>query len=512
MKAAGSSRTWVLMVLGVSLVLRVGLAARGGQYFFGDEGRYDRGVELYGALIHGDAARVRAIAQLPDHALFPWVVALVTAGRHGLAHFTGRGDWSRPENIPLTSRLGAALLSLFSALNLFLLHWLARRAGATDEEAAWALLVMAVSNTAFYYARHLLPYECAMAAALGAALVGLRRPTAGCAFGCGALTGATYGIYNGYWFLVPVLWGVHAFAWRSQPHRVWLAAWCAGGALLMLGVPVAIGAALAGAGYWAAMLSFSESVTLGVFAEGWSLPWEYFWHSEELLGVAVVAATAWALVRANRAGATPPAWVRGSLAALAACYLLLVLFSNVLHVFVVYARTVKPFVPLVCLPAGWALARLTPPRPLWRLTVASALLAGAALHFTPHFFRVFPRDVEIATLRNWGNPKRTLSVAGSLYVPLAQPVARPDLILVNAQFIYPVRSFVGFPAGRVLLRTEHPLSYTPFQYECHTPRERALLRTADISMELIQLADAAAWPDHPPLSLLYQNEDKPTGR
>ena len=63
-----------------------------------------------------------------------------------------------------------------------------------------------------------------------------------------------------------------------------------------------------------------------------------------------------------------------------------------------------------------------------------------------------------------------------------------------------------------MLRITHPLTYAPFQYECHTPRERALLRRENISIQLIQLAHPDALPDNPPLSLLYQPEDFPTGR
>jgi hypothetical protein len=507
-----SPRFLLIAVVGLSLVLRLALVAQGGQYYFGDEERYDRGVRLYLALRDGDPAGVREIAALPEHALFPWIGAAVTAGQHGLAQFTRYGDWSHPENVVFTMWLGAALLSLFSTLNLFLLHRLARTAGASDAEAGWALLLMAASNTAFYYARHLLPYECALSAALAAMIAGLGRPTPGRAFACGLLGGIAYGIYNGYWYLVPVIWLVHLLACRGDPRHLRLTAICAAGAMLALALPVVVGASLGGANYWAMLRAFGHSPTLGLFSEGWSLPWEYFFHSEGAFGVAVAGCIVLALLSAWRARAPLARWVRGTLVALAAAYALLILFSLGLGRFVVYARTVKPLVPLLALLGGWALARLLAGRPRLRPVALAGLVLAAAVNFWPHFPRVFPRDVEIAVLRNWGNPKRTLSVAGSLYVPLGGPVTRPALALVNAQLLYPVRSYVGFPAGKTLLQIAHPLSYAPFQYECHTPRERALLRREDISIRLIQLADPAALSDNPPLSMLYLQEDRPTGR
>ena len=203
--------------------------------------------------------------------------------------------------------------------------------------------------------------------------------------------------------------------------------------------------------------------------------------------------------------------VRVWLMTLGTAYALLVLASTGVAVFVVYARTVKPFLPFGCLLGGWAVWRVFGVRPRYLAAVASLAVLAALMNFRPHFGRVFPHEVEISVLRHFGNPKHTLSVSGSIYIPLAQPVVRPDLALVNAQLLYPVRAYLGFPAGGVILSLPHPLSYLPFQYESHTPRERDLLRSHDISMRLIRLSDPAVMPDDLPAALRYQNRDRPTG-
>ncbi|MEJ1973956.1 MAG: hypothetical protein WDM96_16285 [Lacunisphaera sp.] len=79
------------------------------------------------------------------------------------------------------------------------------------------------------------------------------------------------------------------------------------------------------------------------------------------------------------------------------------------------------------------------------------------------------------------------------------PVTAPELVLVNLQMLYPIRAEAVLPAGRILLRLEHPLSYLPYQYEQHTPRERDFLRTHDVSMRLIRCDNPAAVPDEPGL-------------
>lgn len=504
---------WLLpAVLAVAIGLRVWLALEGGQYFFGDEGRYDRGIQLYQSLASGDLTGIQAIIAQPEHALFAWVGAGVTALQHLLAQFTPYGHWSNSGPASLTIGLGAAVLSLFSALNLYLLYRLALVLGADETEATWATLLMAASNTAFYYARHLLPYDCAISFALAALIVGLGRPTHWRSLGCGLLVGLTYHVYNGYWYLVPVLWFAYGLGHRRDPRFRPLVLACAGGVALGLLLPVLAGLAAGGAHYLATTAAFSRSVTQGVFAEGWSLPWEYFWHAEGLFGVGVVTVFLLGAFPTRHSGRPLPQRVVGILIAGALAYGLLVLLSVGLERFVVYARTVKPFVPLFCLLGGWGLGRLVALRPSLRPLALAALALTALLHFSPHFMQVFPRETEIAVLRSWGNPKRSLSVAGSLYIPLALPVSRPDLALVNAQLLYPVRAYRGFPAGRTVLEVGHALSYPPFQYESHTPRERTLLRTHDISIRLIKLDAPASLPDDLPPAERFRPADRPTGR
>ncbi len=506
-----STKTFVAAVIGVSLVLRLILAASGGQYYFGDEERYDYGVRFYLSLHQGNWSIWREMATLPGHVLYPWLGAAVTAGQHFLAQLTPYGDWSQPQNVVFTMWLSAALLSLFSTANVFLVYHLAQVIGASEQEARWTLLLMAASNTAFYFSRHLLPYEPAITAALLGLIIGLGQPTTTRALACGLLAGVAYGIYNGYWYLVPVVWLAFTLGRRRDPQRVLLSASCAAGTIVMVGGLVAAGALLGGNAYWSAVDGFSRSATFGVFAEGWSLPWEFLWHSEGLAGAIAALAIIFAVVSIRRGGGSPPPWVQASLVALVAAYALLTVFSCGLERFVVYARTVKPFLVPLCLVGGWAADHLLAGSPRWRLPAAALIVLIAGLHFWPHFTRVFPREIEIAILRHWGNPKRALSTAGSLYVPLARPVTRPDLALVNAQLLFPVRSYEGFPAGETLLRVSHPLSYPPFQYEGHSPRERALLRQHDISIRLMQLANPAAVPNDPPPALRFRPGDQPTG-
>jgi hypothetical protein len=62
------------------------------------------------------------------------------------------------------------------------------------------------------------------------------------------------------------------------------------------------------------------------------------------------------------------------------------------------------------------------------------------------------------------------------------------------------------------LRIEHPLTYPPFQFENHTPRQREVLRSEDVSIHLVRLRDPGQTPDDLPASLRFRNRERLTGR
>jgi hypothetical protein len=319
--------------------------------------------------------------------------------------------------------------------------------------------------------------------------------------------GLTYHLYNGYWFLLPLAFGWSLRRPAAAPTRRRLDPWWLLGGVTGFGLPLLVGTVFGGAHYWTVLRDFSGTVKQGLFAEGWSLPWEYLAHSESLLGYLLLGVIAGALLQFR--GRVPDR-VRSYLVLLAGAYGLMVLMSTGLGKFVLYARTARPLVPLFCVVGGWAVQEFTVHFPRRRL-VALVVAGLALLNFAPHFLQTFPRDVEGRILATLGNPKAGLSVDGCIFRPLVLPVVRPELVLVNAQFLYPVRAYAGYPEGKVLLAIANPLGYVPYQYEGHTPRERRLLRENDITVKLIRLADPGAVPDHPPPDRLFTDADRPDG-
>ncbi len=501
----------ILLVLLVSILVRLLLAAQGGQLFYGDEPRFFRGTLLYHYLLEGNVHAVAPLLRAPEHTGFVYVTALLAPFQHALAQFTPFGDWSQSANIWATAWLGAALLGLFSTLDLWLIYRLALAAGATQREALWAAFLATAANSLFYYSRHLLPYDAALSAALAGLLFTISGSNRSRLFLGGAGAGLSFQIYNGYWFLVPItglaLW-LSLPDWRTRLRAT--VPWVVGclAAMLLVVLPATLCGGLA---YWRDLTAFSGTVLQGVFAEGWSLPWAYLWHTEGIFGLLTAGAIVAALVLDKRAGSIPARFKLWLILALAT-YALFILVSNGLEKFVIYGRTVRTLVPLFCLAGGYALDRLLPERLIWRGLAGVTIILCAIVNFLPVFALVYSDDVIAHVTPTFGQPKRALSYSGCFYFPLTRPVNRPDLALVNAQLIYPLRDYLGYPAGTVLLSVHHPLGYVPYQFDGLTPRERRLLSEHPPMIQLIKLANPGATPDEPPLAQICQPAELADGR
>jgi hypothetical protein len=503
------SRFSLVALLGLAFVLRAGLALQGGQFYFADESRILRGVLLYRSVLHGQWDLAAQAISTSQHAAFPFVGALIAAPAHLCALLAGTGDWSQAAQVRAAAPFLATFLALFSVANVWLLHRLVLRHGGTKPEADLAALLAAVSGSLVFYARHLLPYDCALTAALAGLVVAATARTTLHYLLAGACAGACVALYNGYWFLAPLI-TVALIArpqtWSERSRAAFLSG--VGGALAL--AALTIPAILAtGPTFWSDLATFSGTVTQGLFSEGWSLPFEYLWQVEGVFGAGLALLLVFTLVRW---GVPLPPRIRHWLILAATIYALLVLGSTALEKFVVYGRSVRPLTFLLCALGGWALTPVFTTFPRWRITVVGMLLALAALNFRPHLGLTFPQDVRLTVWSAYGVPKLTSSFSGIMRDPFWPTVTRPDLTLVNALALYPLRAPVPAPAGNLLAEWRHPCSVRAYQYEGHTPRERALLRNYPSSIQLLALTTPSAVPDEPPLEFYVRKSELPDGR
>jgi hypothetical protein len=484
----------LLLLLLFACAARWSLVYRGGQTYWPDEGRYWRSlvvVEQFSS--SGIRAAVDALLDSTHHTGFT-VVALPAAYLHaGASRLSGKS---------LNDMLWvpALVLSCASVVAIALTYGISLRAGSGKTEAMLAAGLFACAHTMFYYSRHLFPYDSSIALALGGLWIALGPSKPGLrSFLAGVFCGGAFVVYNGYWHLVLVvliLQAVQGATTRNESYRR-LCFGVAGGAVFP--VILLLLATWRRIPFLTNWIAFSETVTLGDFAEGWRLPWQYLWHTEHGLLILLMTGTALAVRKAIRLEG--PNRRRGAWWVFAAMlvYGLLVLSSSVIHLFVVYGRMARAMVPFLCLSAAFGLVEMVGGRiGIRRRVVAISVLlvlVQAGWNAYQPLVQTFPAEIRREVRARYGAVACAITIAGAPPLAMINPEAAAAgeatpgrYVLVNAQHLYPVKGLLPAPSGRVVFQTPHPLAYRPYQYAGFTPGERALLSEADLSMMLIDTA------------------------
>jgi hypothetical protein len=480
----------VKLVLLAALLLRLALVGHGGQFFYADEKRFLYSTEMLESLYRGDVqGALYGLVSTPEgqppegHTGFV-VVGLPAALVEGLkVYLMGRsfaGD----------VRGAALVLMLFAMGNLYLVHRIARRAGADEDEAFLALLFMSISNSMFYYAQHIFPYDAALFFILLALYISYRPNLrfrdaiwAGFWAACGVLT------YYGYWMLAGVTLLVPLYlTWARQ--KGWRKVSTIGAGLVLGGILplllLVLVCMMAGYdfGAWVAEARrFSQTIEHGDPREGWSFVWEYLWVAESVLLIVWFIGVGLALRRLqtseNRATQRGLVW----LLVLMTLYGLYTLFSTGLGVYVMYGRLVRVLVPFFCLLAAYGFVLLWRSfKPTYRMAVYAMLVVFAAVQFAPLLTMRYQAEFTEAAEKIYGDDISVFPVTPmSEPVPLEQTryIIYGTLMALDMTVIYPP------PDGVTVISAASPWDYLPNQYEGFSPESRVKLRTHDLTMRVI---------------------------
>jgi hypothetical protein len=464
-------RTFLLSILALSIAVRLFLVESGGQLYWWDEGKFQGFADAAAEGRWHDA--VLTLRDRGDHFVFAltWVIPDVVAYSLHAFHLTEKGD--------AEDGTAQVFFGLVSVVSIWLLWRITRQAGASDGEALIATALLATSSTFFYYARHWLPYDLARMCALLALVAGIRpSPRIAHSVACGFLAACAFMMYLGYWTLAAAVVLLHATyapaSWRDVVRRL---AGAGVGAVVFIATISWLFSAINGRSLLDALTNHAVRINQGTFSEGWSLPFEYFWHAEHgvlLLWLATLGSCVWRL----RTGQIS-ALAKASLLAVFVIYGALFVNSVVLERFVVYGRLARQLVPFFCVIAAHELVRLR--RPSWTrpgavmAAAAAVLLVQTAVNFRPPLVQPFPNEFR----EKFGPLVKDLPA----YEP-GLPVR--SALWVNAERFYPTPPAVQVPPNATILaQARHPLQFLPFQYEGSDPSQRAVLRASDLRMRLL---------------------------
>jgi len=495
-------------VLAIAAVLRVILILRGGQFSQLDENRYfdsraGAAEIVLGHLRHGLALPL----EKGDHVgykeigLIPALIERATGGDRTL--------------IP------SLFYGSFSLVAIGLMGGIAWRLTGSRRAQFWAVLLGATSGTLFYFARHLLPYDAAMAFILGGLYVAVDREfRMSRLLGAGALVGFGFVIYYGYWTLggfaliFATVGGTPG--WRGPYGRGFVAraVGLAAGLVAALAVPVVVNHAWGSGHMVQGARDLSGTIITGDF-RGHLVPWEYLWYTDHLelplaIGFMVAGAVAvWMGVGAAAgAGAEAqvgggmgagverrvpeprtPRWRRPETLALAGFLGIEAMFivtGTWLHKFAVHDRLIRQLLPFLVVGAALGIeAWLAAARDRWAARrragwVAAILVANAAWSFATPLAQEWPD-----AFKRRGDAilaRRTDPVSADAYfryVNVLQYYSEPEVVKVT-----PLET---------LLQGPHFFQYRPYLYEGRTLADRARREQVDSSMRLVKVPIRPEW-------------------
>jgi hypothetical protein len=385
----------------------------------------------------------------------------------------------------------AMVFSLFSVLNLYLIYLLSRRTQTSPKESFYALSFAASCLSLLYYSRHLFPYDMAMSFGLMALYVALTpHQTIWTPFACGGLSFLCFITYNGYWPLAgfAMLAGPASMAnglikrenFNRLVRRVILTS-------IGFVIPLVL---LLLAMWWSGrdMISayrlFSSSITQGSFQEGWSLPFEYFWHTEYVVFLFIIVFSITAILSQWKETRTDTKlWLGGLLF----IYLCLVIPSTILQYFVVYARLARQLMPFLVLLAARGLVHIENRMPSGyriRNLVLVMILIQVAWNYANAYQVNYPREFAVEAQIKF--PEFEFSSKRLAY-------GAPVVCQYNGYAIENTKFYVAPPEtspkvqGQILLSAQHPINYLPYLYEGDPPEFRQIYRALKLKMNFYKV-------------------------
>ena len=485
----------------ISYALRLLLIVNGGQLYHPDELRYYRSIEVTKHIFNGDVKNaVKTLLKYEFHQGIS-IAKLIPALFHRVIHSLNSDDnllwkdlWHTP---PQNFRLPALLFALPSVLSIGMIYVIQREAGADSVASLLGAFLLATSHSFFFFAKHLLPYDIAILIGLIAIYFALRRRQARLVNGLwiGFLAFLVFWIYNGYVTLsitIGVLYCV--LLAHNIRDMLWRALGIVAGALLFF-VPIfAFNLVFLQENIILQMLTFSETVNHGEFAEGIVFPFLYFRDTEGALGLVWSIGLALAFRQLLHETPSGKRWrIRSWIACMLILYLLMIIFSAVLQQFVLYGRIVRSLAPFVAMACACAYAPyiLRYGRAVAALTIAG-MSALAIANFIPTIQQQYPLEIAWQVYQEYDEVSFETTVeTGDKPVfhwwnlQPERPGARYRLL--NAANFYPIIAINSeVPEGKVLWAIDHPLQYKPWQYEGLSLEERDLVNRSDVRIWFIE--------------------------
>lgn len=247
----------------------------------------------------------------------------------------------------------ALFFALPAVFNVFLVYHIALRLKLSTETALLAAFLCAFTFSHVMRVRYVVPYSLSMSWFLLGILATLAwqdREKKSCLL-AGLCHFFCFFIYYGYWTAAGAGLLFAASYQTSSSRQFFLKTIIAGSAFMLPLCLFMLAGYLCGVNYLDHFIDFSKTITLGSYSEGFSLPFGFFMHAEQLLSAIWLASLVMGLFFFRE---RPYKYLVSGVLLI---YLLLGISSVVLELFVVYPRSLAPMTYLFCLLSASMLLR-----------------------------------------------------------------------------------------------------------------------------------------------------------
>jgi hypothetical protein len=228
---------------------------------------------------------------------------------------------------------------------------------------------------------------------------------------------------------------------------------------------------------------YLHKIVQGDFSEGWSLPVEYFWHAEHgfilIVGSLIIAALFQYVKERHR-------FLSITFGGILFVYLCLAI-PSLAHIFVVYARTARQWMPFLVLAAAYGLSVLQDWKPGGRWLINGLItlsIVQALWNYQLSYKIIYPREFVQQIQKQYPDFRISDKMMG-FSAPL---ICKNNGFLAENFHIF--HNWTGSSPsvqGEILMKAPHPENFLPHQYDGYTPAERQALREENIEMVFYKL-------------------------
>ena len=488
----------ILFIFLISLVERILLVIKGGQFFIIDELRYSSGHHVLSFLNHFDIFSLSEYLYINSaHILFTFFCSICEFIRYIWVYFLISPGLPAFElnNSNVGIKVSSFIISMFSLLNILILILIVKKFYKSWKHIFIVSLLLSLSSSNLYFSRHLLPYDISITfALLSFYYLADENNTLKSIMLCGLFSSISTLLYFGYWYLSITTWFCFLLKGYTDKKILKYTIFCGLSGLFPIFV-IHIFGSFYNIGLIDSILQFfiaTKNFQMGDLSNGFFTFFEYFWYSENILFIFLIICYIYSLYMFIKNKRFELKRENLVIVYTSIILLILLIFSQILDVMVLYGRTIKPLIPF------WCIIAILPSIKFIKL-IKNRRYCIYSISFLTLFILIYNHYsiYKISFLKEFENEVKSYGISNIKYLSTINHNndsnivmnKKSNYIVTNTKWIIPPFQkpyYLEIPKGEVLLSKDSPYNYKPYQFLGLNKEERNIVDINKPKMLLIK--------------------------